>query len=73
MEDYTMITNWNGAERLPYWKSESCNAIRVATDGSAFPPDMKPNTKLYVFNPDLCRPLPLVYNDTIVHDGIEGK
>ena len=68
-----MISNWNGAERLPYWKSESCNAIRGATDGSFYPPDLKQSTKLYFFNPDLCRPMPLVYKNTTVNNGIEGK
>lgn len=69
---YARIQYWNGKNKLPFWKSDKCNKI-YGTDGTAHPPDLSPNTTLYLFNPDLCRTVPLVYKKDVVHNGVEGK
>ena len=72
MVNYAAITNWNGMTKLSHWKTDACNSIH-GTDGTAFAPDLTPNTTLHLFNPDLCRALPLVYHMTVVRNGIEGN
>lgn len=69
MTNYAHIDNWNGMTSLPFWRSEQCNRI-AGTDGTAFPPDLTPNTTLYLFNPDLCRSLPLIYHKDVIHHGV---
>ena len=49
-----------------------CNAIQ-GTDGSTFHPDIKKDETIHIFNRDLCRSLPLVYQkDVIDGNGIPG-
>ncbi|XP_046635934.1 scavenger receptor class B member 1-like isoform X1 [Daphnia pulicaria] len=71
MSNYAMIDNWNGMTNLPFWQSDQCNRI-VGTDGTAFPPELTPNTTLHMFNPELCRAMPLVYYKDVVHNGVAG-
>ena len=70
--NYAAIDNWNGMSKLPFWQSDKCNKI-VGTDGTAYPPDLTPNTTFHLFNPEICRSLPLVYHKDVVHDGVAGK
>ena len=43
------------------------------TDGSTFHPDIKKDETIHIFNRDLCRSLPLVYQkDVIDGNGIPG-
>ncbi len=42
------------------------------TDGSIYHPGVKKNETLYVFNRDLCRSLPLVFQEEIEMKGIPG-
>ncbi len=72
MSKYAAIDNWNGMTKLPFWQSEQCNRI-FGTDGTAFPPELTPNTTLHLFNPELCRALPLVYYKDVVHNGVAGE
>jgi hypothetical protein len=72
MSNYAMIDNWNGMTNLPFWQSDQCNRI-VGTDGTAFPPELTPNTTLHMFNPELCRAMPLVYYKDVVHNGVAGE
>ena len=86
--DITLMTSWTGQRNvlevgqvyawddkteLNFWKNNSkCNAI-LGTDGSTFHPDIKTNETLHIFNRDLCRSLPLVYQKDIEDDnGIPG-
>ena len=71
MADYAAIDKWNGISKMTHWKTDECNRI-VGTDGTAFPPDLTTNTTLHLFNPELCRSLPLVYHKTVVRSGIES-
>lgn len=81
-EPYTMYTgasdpsnmnsiySWNGKTKLSFWGGDYCNEIK-GTDASGFHPGVKPSDKLFVFNGQLCRSLPLVFNKTVVHSGVE--
>ena len=70
VEDVGRVVSWNGETKLDFWKDE-CNQIK-GTDGSSFPPGILPNTTLYLFNRDLCRSLPLVYEADTVSQGVPG-
>lgn len=72
MSNYAAIDNWNGMTKLPFWQADKCNRI-VGTDGTAYPPDLTPNTTIHMFNPELCRSLPLVYHKDVVHNGVAGQ
>ena len=54
------ILSVDGDEKLSFWRGDACNEIR-GTDGSVFHPGITQNETLYIFNKDLCRSLPLVY------------
>lgn len=72
MTNYAFIDSWNGISSLPWWKTDKCNEI-VGTDGTAFPPDLAHNTTLYLYNPDLCRSLPLVFQKEVLHHGVASR
>lgn len=72
MTNYAKIDNWNGLTKLPFWQTEQCNRI-IGTDGTAYPPDLTRSTTMHLFNPEICRSLPLVYQKDVVHDGVVGK
>ena len=72
VKDVGRVTAWNDETELKFWRENSeCNKIK-GTDGSSFPPDIMPNTTLYLFNRDMCRSLPLVYQADAVSSGIPG-
>lgn len=50
--------------------AEECNAIR-GSDGSVFPPFIKPSETLYIYNKAMCRSLGLEYSETVSHHGLE--
>lgn len=57
---YGMLEKWNGKESLGHWSSPTCDSI-MGTDGSIFPPHITKDTVLKIFDKDLCRALPLVF------------
>ncbi|XP_076046348.1 lysosome membrane protein 2-like isoform X1 [Oratosquilla oratoria] len=63
------IYSWGGASRLPFWEGPICNTIQ-GTDANGFHPGVRKTDRLYVFNGQLCRSLPLVYNRTIDSSGL---
>ena len=69
------VYSWNNETDLTFWKNDTgsmCNAIQ-GTDGSTFHPDVKKNETLHIFNRDLCRSLPLVYEKEVIDgNGIPG-
>ena len=56
---------------MKFWKTDECNAIH-GTDGSTYPPNINKNSRLYIFNKDICRTLPLVFWHDIEQYGING-
>lgn len=65
------ILAYNGHEVLFSWFDDTCNMIR-GTDGNGFAPGLSTSDTLYIFNGQLCRSLPLVYNATIQKKGLEA-
>lgn len=57
---YGMLEKWNGKMGLGHWTTPECDSV-MGTDGSIFPPHITKNTVLKVFDKDLCRALPLVF------------
>ena len=73
MKNYAHIDNWNGFTRMSHWRPNSeCNLI-LGTDGTAYPPNLTPNTTLHLYNPELCRSIPLVFHKEVVHSGVLGE
>lgn len=82
-ESYTMFTgaddpskmnaihSWNGKTKLDFWSGESCNKI-YGTDASGFSPGVSRTDTLHIFNGQLCRSIPLVYQKSVLHGGINA-
>lgn len=65
---FAALDKFNGRTHLPHWTTEQCNRMSGGSDGSLFPPRIRPDTVLHVFDKDMCRQLPLVFKKQI-----EGK
>lgn len=65
IQKYGLIDKYNGHSHLPHWLSESCNRLN-GTDGSIFPPHITPERILHIYDKDLCRLLPLVYEKEVI-------
>lgn len=65
---YGMLEKWNGKGNLGHWKTPECDSV-MGTDGSIFPPHITKNTVLKVFDKDLCRALPLVFQKEVITSG----
>lgn len=64
------IVNFNGADRQGVWGSDECNRIE-GSDGSQFPPPKVSRTaRLFVYNRDMCRRLPLVFDKVTEAQGM---
>ncbi|KAJ8916553.1 hypothetical protein NQ315_000195 [Exocentrus adspersus] len=69
---YGLIDRWNGKSNLSHYTTDECNSFE-ASDGSIFPPHMTKNTTIHIFDKDLCRRLPLVFEKEVVgSDDIPG-
>jgi len=71
--DVGKVYSWDDQTELDFWKNDSmCNAIK-GTDGSTFHPEIQRDETLHIFNRDLCRSLPMVYQkDVVESNGIPG-
>ncbi|KAF5290039.1 hypothetical protein FQA39_LY14820 [Lamprigera yunnana] len=59
------LDNFNGKNHTTHWAAKECNAIRGG-DGSAFPPfDVRTKQTVYVYNKEMCRSLPLLYQQDV--------
>lgn len=65
---YGIIEKYNGRTHLPHWKNESCNRLN-GSDGSIFPPHITKNTTIHVYDKDLCRLLPLIFEKEVQASG----
>ncbi|XP_014479622.1 PREDICTED: scavenger receptor class B member 1 [Dinoponera quadriceps] len=65
---FGMMDRWNGKDGLGHWTTQECDSV-MGTDGSIFPPHITKETVLKVFEKDLCRTLPLVYQHDVVSAG----
>ncbi|XP_014612664.1 PREDICTED: scavenger receptor class B member 1 [Polistes canadensis] len=65
---YGLIEKWEGKKFLGHWTSPNCDSI-MGSDGSIFPPRITKDTVLKIFDKDLCRALPLVFQKEIMTTG----
>lgn len=68
---YGLINRYNGNSHMKHWTNDQCNSLE-GSDGSLFPPGITQNTTLYVYEKDLCRRLPLVFQEEIEASGCHG-
>ncbi|XP_015913057.2 lysosome membrane protein 2 isoform X1 [Parasteatoda tepidariorum] len=66
---YSQIVQWNNMSRIPFWGNEYCNMMN-GTDGSQFPPPIQKRDILYVYTPELCRSVSLVFSEDVAVQGI---
>uniref|UniRef100_A0A0P4WMB1 Scavenger receptor class B member 1 n=1 Tax=Scylla olivacea TaxID=85551 RepID=A0A0P4WMB1_SCYOL len=71
MTKYMTISTFDYKWELHYWKTDECNKVQ-GTDGSSFPPGVKKDSVLYMFNENLCRSIPLTYWHDVMDFGLEG-
>ncbi len=72
VQEVGQVYAWNDQTELDFWQNGTkCNRI-MGTDGSTFHPDIKRDETLYIFNRDLCRALPLVYQEDVTSQGFPG-
>ena len=71
MTKYMTINTFNYKWELHYWKTDECNKVK-GTDGSSFPPGVRKDSVLYMFNENLCRAIPLTYWQDVMDFGLEG-
>ncbi|KAG5876516.1 hypothetical protein JTB14_015442 [Gonioctena quinquepunctata] len=65
MTKYGLIDNFNGRRSLAHYTTDECNSVQ-GSDGSIFPPHMTKNTTIHLFDKDLCRRLPLVFDSEVM-------
>ncbi|XP_069746355.1 lysosome membrane protein 2-like isoform X2 [Narcine bancroftii] len=69
--DFTKIIMWNGQKSLSWWASNTSNMIN-GTDGSTFHPLINKDEALYIFAPDICRSLNVVFEKEVQVKGIDA-
>ena len=65
------VLKYNNSDHLQVWSGDFCNKIK-GTDMGGFHPEISRKEVLHVFNGQLCRSLPLIYNKTVYHSGLEA-
>ncbi|XP_066594971.1 scavenger receptor class B member 1 [Prorops nasuta] len=65
---YGMLDKWNGKKGLGHWTTPECDSV-MGGDGSIFPPHINKETVLKIFDKDLCRTLPLVFQKEVTTEG----
>lgn len=69
MTKFGYLDRLNGLNYLPFWKEKPCKNIN-ASEGSFFPPrDITKSDRVYVYDKDLCRVIPLQYKKPVEKDG----
>ncbi|XP_015913056.1 platelet glycoprotein 4 [Parasteatoda tepidariorum] len=70
LDDYASIQKWNNKSAVNWWYEDECNQV-IGTDGVQYAPGVKRNYSLTLFNPNLCRTIPLAYERDITVHGIK--
>jgi hypothetical protein len=65
------IALFNGNKELKYWNSSKCNAVH-GSDGSSFNPYIEKEDTLWFFNDQMCRALPLTFDQKVSQQGLPG-
>ncbi|XP_037930275.1 scavenger receptor class B member 1-like, partial [Teleopsis dalmanni] len=72
MNEFGYIDRLNGIDHLPYWNQKPCTSIS-ASEGSFFPPRERTKADMvYLYDKDLCRVIPLKYQEAVEKDGIDA-
>ncbi|CAG2058040.1 unnamed protein product [Timema podura] len=71
MSKLGIISRFNGIQEMNHWGTAECNRID-GTDGTLYPVNqVSPNNTLHVFNHDLCRRFPLIFEKNVkTNEGI---
>lgn len=51
------VSRFNGLDKYSFYKTDECNSFG-GSDGTIFPPHLNKNSKIYIFDKNLCRKLP---------------
>lgn len=70
IEDYSAIQLWNNKSSVDWWSDEVCDKIH-GTDGVQYAPGVTKDQILRLFNPNLCRTIPLQYEKDVTVHGIK--
>jgi len=65
------ISSYNGSEFLKVWNSDTCNRVQ-GSDGSTFNPYIQTAERLWFFNDQLCRSMPLVFDQEVKSGELPG-
>lgn len=63
------IASYNGHTNLGRWNDSNCDKVH-GSDGASFNPYIQQHDTLWFFNDQLCRALPLVFHQTVLHKGL---
>ncbi|KAF5281691.1 hypothetical protein FQA39_LY17712 [Lamprigera yunnana] len=66
-----LLDTYRGLKQLPQWNSV-CGNINNASDGTKFPPHLKPNDTLLFFRKSMCRSFQMVRVNTTIASGLTG-
>ncbi|GFQ79437.1 platelet glycoprotein 4, partial [Trichonephila clavata] len=70
IDNFASIQEWNNQSVVDWWNGDACNEIR-GTDGVQYAPGVTQNHTLSLFNPNLCRTIPLEYEKDVTVHGIK--
>ena len=65
------IHSYNNKQNLDFWNETRCNKVH-GSDGASFNPYIKKTDTLWFFNDQLCRAMPLVFDQQIEQEGLPG-
>lgn len=64
------VVEFNGDIELNIYDEDDCNKWK-GTDGLIFPPFLKKDQKIYAFAAELCRSLPIKYENDSSYEGVD--
>ncbi|XP_075219275.1 epithelial membrane protein isoform X2 [Lycorma delicatula] len=65
---YGLVDTFNGKTHMSHWTTEKCNRV-MGSDGSIFPPHISKEDTIYIYDKDICRLLPLIFQKEVITDG----
>lgn len=65
-----LVKKWKGSDHFSAWNNDKCNQVS-GFEGMMFPGPIMPSDQLELFVPDLCRSLPLVFQEHVEHYEIQ--
>ncbi|KAK7600879.1 hypothetical protein V9T40_008320 [Parthenolecanium corni] len=66
------VSRFNGLDKYSFYKTDECNSFG-GSDGTIFPPHLNKNSKIYIFDKNLCRKLPFTFQKEVTsYDDIKA-